>query len=326
MKTVFPLIISNTDMSLLSMCELRWYRSRCQLLRREGFNEDLEAGGGFAKGMEVTRKAFYNDKLSSEDAIQLGYEHILTKLNESMGEDSSNFLKSPERMALALKMYFKRWPLENADVKPIELVNGTSAVEHKIVVELPILHPELGVPLLYKCRLDMLAFEMGRIYTVDEKTCKSFSENEGNLLPMSGQFIGQAWAASKLANPVEIRGAKVRKVAIQKTDIKLKEFEYPITEFMIEQWEHSFLTKLYSMVEKYHSLLYGVPFENLFTKDYGLGCTAYYKPCEFSEGCLSTYGEKFLASNFDQIAWDAEDRKEIGIDDYRKLLGLEGKD
>lgn len=316
-ETLFPIVLSNTDMSLWSQCKLRWFRERCQHLRKPNEkNIDLAAGGAFAKGMELVRKAFYQDKLPSSEAIQIGYDEILKSMHESGNNDDS--LKSPERMALALVEYFKEFPLENEEVVPSLLEDGTYAVEHKFTIELPIYHPELKIPLIFKGKLDMLATSMGRTYIVDEKTTKAIKSNEADLLATSGQFIGYAWLARKLGTPVV--GVKVRKVAIQVREIKIKEFEVPITDYMIDLWEAAFFKKVQEMVDDYESTVAGGDFKSIFTPDFGLGCTAYYRPCQYTAGCTSKYGENFLANEFSQIVWDYNAKEEKSLAEFKQLL------
>lgn len=318
-QTLFPIILSNTDMSLWSQCQLRWFRERCQNLRKGGAkNINLEAGAGFARGMEVTRKAFYNGKLPSAEAVQLGYDAILESMYKAGATDDT--LKSPERMALALLEYFKEFPLESEEVVPSELEDGSHGIEHKMTAELPIIHPELKVPLIFKGKLDMLATSLGRTYIVDEKTTKAISYNQGDLLQTQGQFIGYAWLARQLG--ITVVGVKVRKVAIQIKEIKIREFEVPITDWMINLWEQSMLQKVSEMVKFYGDTLNGTEFQVAFTPDFSLGCTAYHSVCPFTAGCTSKYGENFLATEFEQLVWDSEARKEIPLTEFKTLIGL----
>ena len=319
-ETLFPLIISNTDMSLWSQCQLRWFRERCQSLRKPGLkNINLDAGAAFAKGMEVTREAFYQDKLTPAESIDQGYHKVLEVMYESGNVNDD--LKSPERMALALVEYFKYFPLESDDVVPAELEDGTSAIEHKMTAELPILHPELGVPIIFKGKLDMLATNMGRTYIVDEKTTKAITSNTGELLATSGQFIGYAWLCRQLG--ISVAGAKIRKVAIQKTAIKFQEFEVPITDFMIDRWEKATIRKVTDMVGNYKAFM-TLPhnLEEYFVADYSNGCTAYFQPCPYTAGCTTRYGEGFIDTEFEQLIWDSESRKEIPLVEFKKLVGL----
>lgn|SRR5574343_179000 len=320
MKTIFPLIISNTDLNLLSQCELKWFRERCQCLRKQSFNIDLTAGGSFAKGLELTRKAFYQDKKDSETSIEIGYNYILEEMHEKMKFENTDVLKSPERMALALKEYFKKWPLEDVEVIPAEREDGSFAIEHTITKELPVLHPELGVPLIFKGKLDMLATEMGRTWIVDEKTTKQISSNTGEMLRPAGQFAGYKWLAKQ--EGLEVQGVKIRKVAIQVREIKLEEFQIPITDFMVERWYSSLLNKLTNIANKYKSYISGEDFVSYFLPDYQQGCTSFNKSCPFVDGCVSANGEKFIKSEFEQIVWDAVNSREVSIDEYRELMGL----
>jgi hypothetical protein len=322
-QTLFPLVLSNTDLSSWSSCQLKWYRERCQSWRKPSFNNDLAAGGSFAKGLETVRKAYYNDKLSAVEAIDLGYYTVIESLHEEMAKSnaSTETLKSPERMGLALKEYFRYFPLDNEEVIPAQLEDGTYAIEHKFTVELPILHPELGVPLIFKGKLDMLAQSMGRIYIEDEKTTKAIKSNEADLLATAGQFIGYAWLAREKG--IITVGAKVRKIAIQVKEIKCEEIEIPITDYMINLWYESMLSKVTEMVEKYKSTMEGNNFKSHFVPDFQHGCTSFFRPCSFQDGCKSKYGENFISSNYQQLVWDSESRKEIPLTEYRTLLGLE---
>lgn len=316
LQTLFPLFISDSDSTAWSQCELRWFRARCQWLTKEGFNIDLAAGSAFAAGIELVRKRYYNEGIDETQAIEEGYNYILDSLHESEWQDD---LKSPERMALALKQYFKEFPLE--DDLPVKLEDGSFAIEHKFSIELPITHPELGVPLIFTGRLDMLAERMGRLYLVDEKTCKSYLQNEGDMLATNSQFISYAWVARKLG--VNINGAAIRKVAIQKGGIKLKEFEFPITQYTVDLWEKAFFNKLQTMVDKYKLVLKNPEkFKEYFIPDFKLGCTSFYRPCNFRDGCLSENGDRFIKAEYEQLCGESGEAKTIAIGDFREMLGL----
>ena len=323
--TLFPLILSNTDLSAWSNCELRFFRERCQHYRKSSFNIDLSAGGCFAKGLETTRKMYYNDKLSASEAVEGGYHTVIDDLHELMAKAhaDTDTLKSPERMGLALKEYFRRFPLDLEEVVPAQLEDGSYAIEHKMTAELPILHPELGVPLIFKGKLDMFAKSMGRTYIVDEKTTKAITGNTADLLATSGQFLGYAWLARQKG--ITVVGAKIRKVAIQVKEIKVEEFEVPITDFQIDMWYKATLTKVQSMVDKYNGYLNNkeaLDFKDYFIADFQHGCTSFFKPCPFQDGCKSKFGESFIESNFQQLCWDSENRQEVSLADYKQLLGV----
>jgi hypothetical protein len=265
---------------------------------------------------------YYNEKLSATEAVEAGYHTVIDDLHEIMAKAhaDTDTLKSPERMGLALKEYFRRFPLDMEEVVPAELEDGSYAIEHKMTTELPMLHPELGVPLIFKGKLDMFAKAMGRTYIVDEKTTKAITGNTADLLATSGQFLGYAWLAREKG--IVVVGAKIRKVAIQVREIKVEEFEVPITDYMIDLWYKATLSKVQTMVDKYKETMQGTDFKESFIPDYQHGCTSFFRPCPFQDGCKSKYGENFIESNFQQLAYDSQNRQEIPLADYRQLLGL----
>lgn len=320
--TIFPLVLSNTDLSLWSECELKWYRSRCQNYRKEGFNIDLSAGGQFAKGLETVRKMYYNDQVSSAEAVEAGYYSVVEGLHAEMKacNADTDVLKSPERMGQALKDYFNYFRLENEDVIPAQLEDGSHAIEHKMTVELPIKHPELEANLIFKGKLDMFAKSMGRTYIVDEKTTKAITANTADLLATSGQFLGYAWLARE--HGIVVSGAKIRKIAIQVKGNKVEEFEIPITDYQIDMWYQATLAKVRLMVKLYIDSMSGTDFRACFHPDFQHGCTSFFRPCQYQDGCKSKFGENFIESNFQQKVWDGESRSEIPLTDFRKLLGL----
>lgn len=330
MKTLFPLIISDTDLSLISQCELKWFRTRCQYLTKPAFNEDLTAGAAFAKGLETARKAFYNDKLPSNEAIDLGKTALLdsyTKALATLNMDISDILKSPARMATALQVYFNTFPLEDDEIIPVYAEDGSSATEYTFTTELSpdLKHPELNVPLIFKGKLDLLAQYLGRNYIVDEKTCKQFSAKEGELSQLSSQFLGYAYLAR--TKNIEITGLKLRKVAIQKTEIKCHEFEIAITPVAVDRWYNATVEKFFRLVDRYENYLKhkadatNVEF-NFFTPDMKHGCTSFYKPCEFISSCNSQYTDNHLKTDFQQLVYEKESKEQISLEDYRTLLGL----
>jgi hypothetical protein len=77
------------------------------------------------------------------------------------------------------------------------------------------------------------------------------------------------------------------------------------------------------MVEKYKSTMGDNNFKSHFVPDFQHGCTSFFRPCSFQDGCKSKYGENFISSNYQQLVWDSESRKEIPLTEYRTLLGLE---
>lgn len=341
LQTLFPLIISDTDMNLLSTCQLKWFRSRCLHLSKTGFNNDLTAGAVFAKGLEITRHYFYNEDYSIKDAILLGKQFVLDEhqalINkaEEEGFIDNVELKSPERMALALETYFKYFNLDMQDYYPAIREDGLKAFEHTFTMELPINHPELNVPLIFKGKLDLIETWQGRYWGVDDKTTNKIAYNEGDKLLIQSQFIGYAYLAK--VHGLDFSQFRVRKVAIQQKEIKIKEFVVPITPFILENWFNNMIRKLTNAKSVYLDYLDKfagtVEDYNYFEASYGLGCTAYNRPCQFTQACSSKNEYEALLdiredglgrSPYKQTVYDKETEEKISLRDYRIKLGLDG--
>ena len=317
--TLFPITLSDTDFTLYSQCHYRWFRERCQHLKKATFDINLTAGKAFAIGIETTRKLYYIDGVNQEEAILRGSDKTRVLLHNAEYQDE---LKSPARMSLAVREYFKVYPMDIDEIQPMTLPDGTKGIEHTFELELPIAHPETGNPLVYKGVLDLLGSNMGRPCVIDEKTCKSLSKPE--MFAAAGQQIGYASASRKLGIP--INDIYIRQVAIQKNGNKHQQIPIAVTDFMVDRWEQSMLTKVRAMVAAYTWYTQGVEqAHEAFLPDYKMGCTSFFKPCPYVEGCVSEYGEGYIDGEFEQMVSVTQldgERILVPIAERREELGL----
>ena len=332
LDSIFPTAFSNSMMSDIWKCEMYFFRSHCQkLVSVNKKSSDLLAGGHFAKGCELVRKAYFNDNLSIDESIELGYNYILD------AEDTGDSIKSNERMAVVLEKYFKRFPLDS-ELTPVKLVNGEHAIEYNFEFDLGIPHPELeGVNLTYKGKLDGLyerRFQDKRThcYVVDEKTTGQVSRIKGTKLPdlieeenmykVEGQFIGYHWAARQLG--IMTSGSLIYKVPVLTNHEDAFELTVPINEFMIRQWHHATVSKIEELAEKYkyykekQNSLGFLPQYAFYPSYTGNSCLAYRRLCAYAEGCKLPEGEEIIASSMKQVVWDSKERKEITLKEYKE--------
>ena len=281
-------------------------------------------------------------------SIDIGKQFIRDELAELINKaeeeglfiQDKQLLKSPERMGLALGEYFKKFPLDDADYFPAQREDGNFAFEHTFTRELPILHPELNVPLIFKGKLDLIQKFGERFSGVDDKTTSRIQENLGTMLMANGQFLGYAWLAKQ--HGIKLTDFRVRKVSIQVNEIKIPdEYIIPLTPYVVDSWEESMLIKLNNMVTAYKkyispetkiNIINGfVNEQSFFLPDYGHGCTAYNRPCPFIPSCTSKLdGEALLdiredgmgRSDYQQLVYEKESETKIPLTEYRKLLGL----
>lgn len=327
MNTLFPLTFSSSMLEDLWGCPLNWFRKYCQKLSvgGNGFgNSDLIAGGLMASALEITRKAFYNDKLPHQEAIELGRISILE------GQNTGHGIKTNEKLADVFVAYFRRFPM-NSGLQPVELVDGKHGIEYKFELDLGIPHPELARNLIFTGKLDFLGekYLEGKLqrFVVDDKTCSSVSVIAGTREPdlerekeeyhLRGQLMGYVWAVGLLEKQLNIdigcKGAMIRRIPIMKDITPAFEIPIQITKFMVQSWEQATMNRIGEMRERY------LAFKDNGSKDirqffppvYNTSCTKWTKQtgfkmgiahdfnytCPFAIGCLIKDGDEMLLAN-----------------------------
>jgi len=327
-QTLFPITISQSILSDLFRCEVYFFRKWCQHLNSPK-NSDLIAGGYFASACEITRKGFYNENLSVDEAIENGYNFILEQ------PDTGDVLKSNDRLAFVFKKYFQKFPLDKSWV-PIALVDGTFSIEYYFEFDLGIPHPDLPERnLVFSGKLDLLAEKRlpggNKVRAVvDEKTTKNVKRVEGSkvvdlakeeeLYSSSGQLCGYSWAAQQLGIDVEM--AFIRRVPILANYEPAYELEIPITPFMVESWSKGMVNKVAETVERYkYYKAHGDLFSS-FTGAYGDACNAYARPCGYKDGCNKKEGEEILFQKYPQLVIDPKDKDTLTITEFKQRYNL----
>lgn len=247
----FPQQIDNTMRSEFKACQRSWaWRF---LHHRVGAlpSVHLHAGAAFAKGLEVTRRAFYDQGLPEDDAIGLGWQALLEEYGD-FEPQGKNRNKTAHRMGEALVAYFDEYNLATDLIKPLRISSG-SAVEFTFTIPLPIKHPETGDPILYSGRFDMLGqTENGQLFVVDEKTTGSLGEYWLTRYALSAQFTGYCWAAQVYGYPVV--GAIVRGIGILKEKINHAAIPLMRPQWLIEEWYAQLLRDINGMVQCFNSM------------------------------------------------------------------------
>lgn len=327
-ETLFPINFSHSMLSDIWTCEFSWYNKHVRRFTGMYRSGDLIAGGHLASACEITRKAFFNEGVDEETAIELGYEHILS------AEDTTDALKTNERVAFAFKQYFKRFKMDSSLV-PCQLADGTHAIEYKFLFDTGIKHPELDQNICFTGKLDGLYRRIAQNHfvsnhVVDEKTTKSVRRITGTKLIdiqaeeeeylTSGQLIAYHWAARKLG--VKTESSLIRRIPILTNWEAAYELEIPVNQFMIDSWEYATFAKIKELVSKYRWLQEHTDKDprEAFYPVYNSGCTSYRKLCAFSDGCTSKHGDAVLTSKYRQIIFN--EGKELSLKEFKQLRGL----
>ena len=326
LQTFFPLIWDSTQLAEAKACETSFYRRHIQHLNGEE-STDLIAGAAFAEGTHVARRAIYTEGKSVQEGVGEG----ITALYTSYGDHYNQWkeAKSVERMALALESYFAEYHPDYDDFRPIQLEDGSHAMEYNLMAEIrlpngePILHPTLRLPLLFNGRLDLLAEYAGEPWLVDEKTTGSyFTQTWPSSWNMRDQFTAYCWLAGQSGRPEleKLRKCMIRGISLPSSSSKnedtrrnfysdignIKHMIAPTyrTDFMIENWYNSMIQTIVRLLGKYEMVQRSESKSPhaFFLKNGGSHCVSYGHNCFFTESCMNQNDEKYLEVE-EQYIW-----------------------
>jgi len=290
----FPQTIDNTIRSTFAHCQQKFVYSHLHKLSPQGTNVHLHAGGAFAHGMEATRRAYFEQNLSPDDAVAVGVGALIKFYGDYEAPEGS--AKSLERMAGALEYYFSIHRLDNDFLTPYTSSSGERGIEFSFSIPLPIPHPETGEPLLYCGRFDMLAtHKNGSLFVVDEKTSTSLGAQWSRNWNLDSQFTGYLWGAQQYGLPVS--GAIIRGISILKTKYDTAEAIIYRPQWQIERWYTQLLREVEYMLRIYADTK--LAFANLDKH----GCNAY-GGCAYERLCSSPNPEAWASQYYETNTWD----------------------
>lgn len=254
----------------------------------------LIAGGAYAKGLEVARLAYMNDKDPGE-CLLLGIDALIREYGDAQPGETS---KSLDRMVGALEFYFDQYPL-NTDPARIAVIAGSPAVEWSFALPLPFNHPVSGNPLLYTGRTDALMDFAGGLYGLDDKTTSQLGTSWPKQWTLRSQFTGYAWAARELGIP--LAGTLVRGVSILKTKYDTAQAIVNQPPWKIDQWVGHRDTVIHHMLHDWRNLTSGAQPEAALDET----CNEY-GGCMFKQVCEvpPTVRDSWLATNYEEVIWN----------------------
>jgi len=293
----FPAIIDNTLRKDFASCPTKAFYAHFVRLGSVEPSIHLHFGGAFARGLEVTRKAFHGQGISGPEAERLGQEAIKQFWGEYDVEGNGT-VKSLARCLSAHESYFLEYPLAYDHIKPYKAPDGSPGVEFTFALPLPIKHPETGDPLTYAGRFDMLGVFQDTLYVVDEKTSTALGASWGNQWDLASQFTGYCYAAQAFDYPVG--GAIIRGVGLLKTQTTFAQHITYRPKWMLEVWYEQLLRDVERMVyywEQYKDS------SRRFDLNLGDACSAY-GACPFRRLCLSPNPENWVSGYYAERHWN----------------------
>lgn len=285
-------------------CGIKLFRQYFEHWKAKSESEHLIAGGAFAQGIEVARRAFYVDGMHPDDAMALGVGALLRKYGDF--EPPEHSAKTAIRTAGALEYYFFRYPLGNDGANPLE-VSGKLAIEFSFAIPLPVLHPVTKQPLLYCGRSDMVAKAFGGIMIYDEKTTTSLGPKWLDSWHLDGQFIGYAWALRQAG--IVPFGCCIRGISILKTKYDtLQALVYP-SPFLQQRWFNQLCQDLELWKTQWAT--------GTFNYNLGESCKAF-GGCFLRRGCQGEDHQSWLAMSAEQRVWDPIAREQVSLEDWKE--------
>lgn len=291
MQYPFPELIDSSMLAAFKSCPQLFYKTYIQDYKSKGLSVHLKAGGAFAKGIEITRVAYYEQAHSIDDAIAKGLQALIEAYGDYQCPADS--AKSLERMCGAFEFYWSNYPLSDTDCTPITLPGGKRGIEFSFAQPIPIAHPESGDPLIYCGRLDALLNYAGGIFMCDEKTTTQLGASWSRQWDLRSQFTGYAWGCRE--NGIKVDGVIVRGVSILKTKYDTQQAISYRPEWAIDRWYAEMLEWVKDIKECWRT--------GRWRHNLDHAC-AEYGGCQFREACSSQDEGPWLETYFERRKWN----------------------
>jgi hypothetical protein len=346
--SLFPLRITTTTvLEMYNRCPYLLQKLVIEGWSKSIYNIHLLFGGEFAGALELTRRAYYYDCKTAEESIAIGLNHIVEHFAEVF--QASNFhedIKTPAKCQEVFEQYFREFPLDD-DITPYVLPNGELSVECRFTVELPILHPELGVPILLSVKPDMLGFDARQILNlIDEKTASQSGMSDMAKTTDKYRSRYQFMLYTSVINQhpeyfgeTKVKQAKVRRVVITKTKLVdskkenkgkiprnvqvVEEYSFEIDRWLQKTvWEETLLI-VQEMVDSYKAYKEGKPYA--FRRRRG-NCEQFFNPCELTLHCTSGAAQDMERLGYQQMWKDKDEGILIPLKEKLVELNLLGEE
>lgn len=297
-ELIFPKVWSSTLHSDWKNCRHQFFLRHVLGLRPKGPQIHLHAGGAFAKGIEVARRAFYSEKLDAETATARGWAAVAKAWGEDplVGDDHLKALWRTQELLIA---YFDRWPLQTETLIPL-MLGDTLGVECNFAIPLDIKHPETGDPILYAGTFDMLAEESGLVFVNDEKTASQLGPTWSDKWTLRGQFISYVWGAQSFGH--KVAGTSVRGACFLKNDYSFASAKVLFPSWMIEEWHETLISDINDAIEHFVRLKDNTP-SSSFHKNFGDACAGF-GGCSYKTLCITPDPDVFADAYYQVDRYD----------------------
>jgi len=288
---VFPSVIDNSTLKLFATCERKGFWGGVNKLISSGTNVHLHAGGAYAKGMEVMRKAYYAEGKDFETARRDGFLALTKAYGDFEPEDKSP--KSWYNVAQAYLAYLKYYPPETDIIRP-HVIGGMHQIEFSFALPIPITHPVTLEPLIYAGRFDMIGYDGTALWVVDDKTTGAMGKTWPEQWDMTSQMTGYVWACHQYGIPVG--GALIRGVSVQVKETKHLQVPTFRPEWRVQRWYEEML----QTVERFRQAFIDNNFPT--TGEFNGACSSY-GTCIYKRLCEAKSPQEWLDPYYEISTW-----------------------
>jgi len=297
MKPEFPEFIDSTMLAAFKSCPQKMWWQYGEGWEGQGESVDLLAGKSFARGVEMARRAFWEEGKDKKYCLGLGMEAAAKEYGDFVPAPNK-MNKSKERVLEGLKYYFENFKLEDSKVLMVE---GKALVEVGMWRETEVEHPEGKGKIKYCGTPDSVEEYAGGVWVADEKTTgKGFGAGWGRKWALRGQFTGYVWLAQGQEWGRECKGALVRGLAFLPKNYDVAFEASGRAGYQMEEWKEQMEKDLKRMVKMWE--------EGVWDKNFGDSCegmTGWASgACQFLQVCESKDKETWLEINFKKAKWD----------------------
>lgn len=301
----FPPALDNTMVSAFRACPKKFFWRHIEHLQRGETSIHLVSGGAFAKGLEVTRKCYFDHGMDFETSLAKGAAALIFAYNTT-DPIPKYAAKSVWGMVGALAYYFEVWPI-NRIIQPYRPAEGQKhTIEWNFAIPIPgCFHPDTGKPLLYCGRFDMVGLhENSVLLGEDDKTTSQLGDQWFNRWRIPNQILGYMWGAREFG--MNLGGFNVRGVSLLKNGYNHAETMMLINEWQIERFLFNLKRTVNRMIEVYTHFKQSEGHRNasgVFEMNMDSACSAY-GGCDFLNLCEAHDPEPFIEPNYVKIIWN----------------------
>lgn len=289
----FPSVLDNTMIRAWRACPKKFWWGYMRNLHPTDESIHLLAGAAFAKGLEVTRKSFYDLGEDFDTALARGAAALIQAYG-AFEADQWHENKAWDRLLGALGHYFIEWPI-TGPIVPFRAPGApTHAIEYSFAVPIPgVKHPENNGPLIYAGRFDFVGDYNGIRLGVDDKTTSQLGKSWLTQWVLPNQLLGYTWGARETGQALagfEVRGTSLLKNSYgHMADTKM----FP--RWKVELFERELIATIQEMIRDWE--------RDYWRMDLASACSAY-SGCPFLMLCDSPSPEDWIPVNFIERVWD----------------------